>query len=304
MGRATTDTFVTALLNNFNKELADHLKGDVLAIRAPIRFGVDDLIRREIENLNTKPDASGKRPKLIVVLETSGGQIEIVERIYRVFRHNYTSVDFIVPNFAYSAGTVLVLSGDSIYMDYYSVLGPIDPQYESDEGKWVPGLGYVQKFKELRDFINTKGKPPEAYRAELAYLIKKFDPALLFRLEQAKNHSVSLLQEWLPKHKFKDWKQTAGRGKSVTAADRKKRAKEIAEILSNPERWNSHGRGIGLRELTSDEIKLQIVDFGADAELSKRVNQYYNLFIDYCYKLGLADLRRVSIHSQGGLRMV
>ncbi len=46
-----------------------------------------------------------------------------------VMRKHYKEVSFIVPSHAYSAGTVLVLSGDKIYMDYYSVLGPIDPQY-------------------------------------------------------------------------------------------------------------------------------------------------------------------------------
>ena len=43
-------------------------------------------------------------------------------------RHHYDIVDFVVPTHAYSAGTIFVMSGDSIYMDYYSRLGPIDPK--------------------------------------------------------------------------------------------------------------------------------------------------------------------------------
>lgn len=132
---AKTDDYVSVVLQQKNKELGGYLKGDVMAIRAPIRFGVDDLIRHEVENLHERSGKRRKLPKLIVILETTGGQIEIVERIHNVFRKHYLSVDFIVPNYAYSAGTVLALSGDAIYMDYYSVLGPIDPQYATEDGR-------------------------------------------------------------------------------------------------------------------------------------------------------------------------
>jgi ClpP class serine protease len=50
-----------------------------------------------------------------------------------------------------SAGTVLVMCGDNIYMDYFSVLGPIDPQVKrrSKGNVYVPALGYLEKYNEL-----------------------------------------------------------------------------------------------------------------------------------------------------------
>lgn len=184
-------------------------------------------------------------------------------------------------------------------MDYYSVLGPIDPQIQNDDGKFVPGLGYLAKFDELLSKINND-KTGDATRAELAYLVKRFDPATLFLLEQAKNHSRSLLVEWLAKHKFKDWATTDGSGKKVTDSMRKARAQSIADILGNAERWHSHGRGIGLRELTSDEIKLKIIDFGAEADLSCLIRGYYDLFNDFCLKSGAKS----AIHTARGLRRI
>src|SRR6266478_8628579 len=41
------------------------------------------------------------------------------------------------------------MSGDSIYMDYYSRLGPIDPQVETRQGKNVPALGYLERYNAL-----------------------------------------------------------------------------------------------------------------------------------------------------------
>ncbi|NDA46345.1 MAG: hypothetical protein EBY21_03540 [Alphaproteobacteria bacterium] len=197
-----TSDYIEAVLYDYNQGLSTILNADILLIRSPIRMGLDDLIRIEIDALTNGEDE--KRNRLAVLIETTGGYIEVVERIYRVFRKHYKEVDFIVPNYAYSAGTVLVMSGDNIYMDYYSVLGPIDPQMENSDGQLVPGLGYLAKFDELMRAINN-AKTGETRTAELAYLIKKFDPALLFSLEQAKEHSVKLLEEWLPRHKFKNW---------------------------------------------------------------------------------------------------
>ena len=45
-----------------------------------------------------------------------------------------------------SAGTILCMSGDKIFMDYASILGPIDPQVPTpDTGDYVPALGYLDK---------------------------------------------------------------------------------------------------------------------------------------------------------------
>ncbi len=83
-------------------------------------------------------------------------------------------VSFVIPNFAYSAGTALALSGNSIFMDYYSVLGPIDPQVTSkDTSQLLPGSGILAKFDEICKKINESDSE-ENCRAELAYLVRQF----------------------------------------------------------------------------------------------------------------------------------
>lgn len=192
-----------------------------------------------------------------------------------------------------------MLSGDDIYMDYYSVLGPIDPQYENEHGELVPGMGYLAKYRELMETINAprKSSDPEP-RAELAYLIKKFDAAKLFHIEQAVEHSRALLREWLPKHKFKDWTTTETRGLPVDDTIRTQRADQIAEVLGDASRWHSHGRGISIRELASDDIKLKIKDFGADPKLNGIVRNYYSLLADHANKKGAKSV----LHTRRGLR--
>ncbi len=132
----------------------------------------------------------------------------------------------------------------------------------------------------------------------MALLLSKFDPAKLFYIEQANERSIELLKEWLPRHKFKDWKTTEDTKKRVTNKMKQERAAEIAEILGNPQRWHSHGRGISIQYLESDEIKLKIDNFSENPELNNLIRSYYNLTVDYMGKLG----KPFVIHSPKGVR--
>lgn len=252
---------------------------DIVVSQHPITQPFDDLIRNSIE------DIEDKRDNLLVILETDGGSIETTERIVDVFRHHYNGeVWFLVPNYAMSAGTVLVMSGDKIFMDYYSILGPIDPQMRGNDGTLVPALGYLEKFKQLINKSSRNGLS----QAELAFLLDKFDPAQLHRLEQAREHSVDLLKRWLVQYKFKNWTKTESRGRKVTQRMKEQRAKEIAQKLNNTRLWRSHGRGISI-DVARNTLNLVVEDFGSDpkyATLNEKLRAYYRLLQDYMGRRG------------------
>lgn len=255
--------------------LEKHLNSDVIFFRGGISFGADDRIRAAIESRKKK------KPKLTVILETEGGFIEVAQRMADLFRHHYKIVDFLIPNYAMSAGTVLVMSGDTIRMDYYSVLGPIDPQVKRADGKSIPAHGYIVQYERLIE----KSKNNKITVAELQFLVEKFDPAELYAYEQAMKLSISLLKEWLVKYKFKDWNTTRTRKIKVTNKMRVDRAKLISKQLQDTQKWNSHGRGISMEVLRRD-VNLEIDDFGSDPALSKKIKDYYWLALNYMARLG------------------
>jgi len=267
--KSNANVIIVEQLTERVKALETATDGDVIVVCAPMRFGVDAVIRDAIEGLKKH------KRKLTVVLETEGGYIEVVQRIAQTFRRFYRTVEFLVPNYAYSAGTVLVMCGDAIHMDYFSVLGPIDPQLPKDD-RMVPALGYLEQYKRL---IEKSGRG-ELTTAELAYLINRFDPAELYMYEQARELSISLLKEWLVKYKFKNWRKTNTRKLKVTKAMKAKRAEEIGNALNKIDKWNSHGRGIHMGILRRD-LKLIIEDFGKNAELNSAVKDYHKLLLDY-----------------------
>jgi hypothetical protein len=291
---------IESVLQNGNKEIGKLFDSDVLFLKAPMEQPVDDAIKDEIEEIKEETkNVNESKDKLTVIVETNGGYIETVERIVSVFRQHYTHVEYVVPNYAYSAGTILVLSGDELYMDYYSILGPIDPQIGADDGNGsLPGMGYLAKFEELVGQINDPSKSADETRAQVAYLIKRFDPAKLFTIEQAIEHSKQLLREWLPKYKFKSWTVKETSGLPVTDADRTQRANEIASALGDAKLWHSHGRGVGIKELTGDAIKLKVKDFRSDATINQNISHYYGLLTDFMAR----NRHSAALHSRRGLR--
>ena len=177
--------------------MENHLGGDVLSYYGTIVDGNENAVLRIVEELAGEPD---KKEKLFIILTTTGGSATAVERYVNIIRHHYNEVNFIVPDFAYSAGTIFCMSGDNIFMDYFSVLGPIDPQVMNKEGKWVAALGYLDKVNDLLE----KAKSNTLTEAEFL-ILKDFDLAELKGYEQAKELTIALLKKWLVKYKFKNW---------------------------------------------------------------------------------------------------
>jgi membrane-bound ClpP family serine protease len=283
--QVTANTAIEGLLHKRIALLEKRLSADVLAYSGRIVDGVDDAIRDAIE------DRKKKLSKLAFILETVGGYIEVAERIVTTTRQHYSEVDFYIPNAAMSAGTVLVMSGDAIHMDYYSLLGPIDPQVQRPGGSgMIPALGYLVQYERLIE----KSRQGTLTTAEAEILLENFDQAELHSFEQARELTITLLKQWLTKYKFKNWKTTQTRSLPVTDRMREDRASEIATALNDPARWHSHSRGISM-EVVRRELKLQIEDFGQDADLQAELRSYYKLFTDYLLRRGQNDV----LHTRG-----
>jgi membrane-bound ClpP family serine protease len=245
---------------------------DVLVYFGPMQPPADDAIKAAVEAIDPK------RETLMCVLETPGGYVDTTERIALIFRHHYQRVEFLIPSYAMSAGTVLVMSGDAIHMDYASMLGPIDPQVSKGDGL-VPALGYIEQFNRLIQ----KSEAGSLTTAEITYLVQNFDPAELYRYEQERELSIALLKEWLVQYKFKDWKVTEDRGKAVTKKMRTDRARVIAQKLNKTDHWHSHNRGIPMAVVQRD-LKLLIDDFGENAKLNGPIREHFHLLKDYSGK--------------------
>jgi hypothetical protein len=269
--------FIEQQLNERLFALEADFNSDALCIIAPMTSTIVDLVRVMVEERRQRSDSHA--PRLTVLITTDGGIIETVQQLVETLRYHYEYVDFIIPRYAYSAGTVLALSGNEVYMDYYARLGPIDPQVMTPTGRWVSALGYIAKWNELVE----KSKAGTLTEAELA-VMATFDLAELYSFEQAQKLAITLLQQWLADYKFREWTVTETRGLPVDRRRRVQRAGQIARALSNPERWHSHGHGIS-RVVLEKVVQLKTKDLDADRDRVKKVRQYDGLLVDYMEKM-------------------
>ena len=276
------DTHIKKELDTHIQSIGTTLVSDVVAIVSPIVPTLDLRLRDAVNTITEKKNS------IAVILDTPGGVVEVVERIVTTLRWAFHEVVVIVPDRAMSAGTILALSADRIMMDYFSCLGPIDPQIERD-GKLVPALSYLNQFERL----NQKASSSRLTTAEYA-LLSKLDLGELYQFEQARELSIELLVKWLSKYKFKHWNRTSTQGIEVTDEMKTKRAKEIAALLNDTARWHSHARGIDRRTLC-DEVGLKIDDLSSNSTLHQCIMSYFELLRDYMSREQLISF----VHTRG-----
>jgi len=200
-----------------------------------------------------------KIQKLDFYIETLGGSPETVEDIVKFLRSHFEEIYFVIAGEAKSAGTMLVLSGDDIFMTETGSLGPIDIQMQIGRS-WVSVYSY-------REWIKQKRK--EARNGKLnqfdAYMIAQISPGEIRKVNDWLNLTGVLVGDWLPKYKFKDWK---------TPKDRKDAADKIVKLMVKHSKWKTHGRSLKIQDL--ENIGLHIKNLDADfptlAEIVHRIH--------------------------------
>lgn len=257
------------------KAIEDHFQADAIFVYGPIYPSLEKRFRDFIEDLRQDDSC---RTRLVVILNSPGGSAETVEKLVDIIRYHYVEVFFVIPDEAMSAGTIFALSGDKLFMDYTSSLGPVDPQVHNGKD-WVPALGYLDQV----DKMIRKSADGTLTDAELV-ILQNLDLAMLSRYEQAKNLTVTLLKRWLVEFKFRDWTQHRTNpdklGQPVLPVEKQARAEEIATMLSDNKIWHSHGRKIGAHTLQT-LVRLDIEDFSTDLVLRNKIRAYAEFIIDY-----------------------
>jgi hypothetical protein len=219
----------------------------------------------QVSNCNTSDSID-------IILETPGGQAEIVEDMVKAIRSKYTHMGVIIPGIAKSAGTIFAMAGDEILMGKNSALGPIDAQmiyprtdkrFSADE--FLDGL---EKIKQ--EVINT-GKLNPAYIP----ILQNISPGEIQHCENAQAFSRTLVKEWLKNYKFSHWDSHKSSGMPVTSEEKEIRANEIAAALCKHSDWLTHARSIKIDDLK--RLGLEIIDYSENSELNDAITRYFTL---------------------------
>lgn len=81
-----------------------------------------------------------------LIIHTEGGESSCADLISRLLSERKIYVKTYIPKYAQSAGTMMAICGNKIYMNWYSTISPIDTQLDYDEDDTFPAK-FIKKFK-------------------------------------------------------------------------------------------------------------------------------------------------------------
>jgi len=248
-----------------------------------------------------------KSENIDVLLETPGGSGDAAEEIAKFLHKKFNKINFLIPGEAKSAGTILALSGHDILMTSTGSLGPIDAQVRIGR-TYISAYDYMEWVREKKKEADEK----KQLNPFDAIMVAQISPGELKLVNHLLKYAEDLVIQWLPNYKFGDWVNTETRGIPVTPEMKQKRAKDIAETLTNHSKWRSHGRSIKIDDLERD-VQLRITQVDQDPELSEMVYRIHTIIrlifakgssykIFACEKMAIVKAAELFNPTKGGIQ--
>jgi hypothetical protein len=175
-----------------------------------------------------------------VLIHSPGGSPEATERIVALLRNRFKDVQFLVPHSAFSAATMLALSGNKIILHSSATLGPIDPQLNG-----IPARSIRRGFDKVRDLLQREG--PDALPAYIP-LIEKHSLEMLEICDDSTLLSKELVREWLGKYMF------GGRDDAAETIER------AVDFFASYDTHKTHSRPLMFEKLKTLGLEISIAD--------------------------------------------
>ncbi len=244
------------------KELENKLGAPVVAYIANTMHPISAMMQADVDSvMDFVKVASRNSKEVYLILESSGGDGNVAEKLLHAFREVFTeSFNVIVPNYAKSAATMLSIGADKIVMGTNSELGPIDPQIAvtlpTGQSQYVPAKSITGTLTKIKEDIEKNEKLSTMYYP----VLQQIRPETIKFCEDAIAFSTSFAKRWLEKGAMK--------GKP------KKDLEKTARELTTGDRFNMHGSVINHEE-AKEELGLNVEFWDQNDERWQLLWNYY-----------------------------
>lgn len=234
------------------KKIQDHFKAQVFVYFTSFADFTAEICNDDAEMLENVLSVEHDGNKLILILNSPGGQALAAERIVNVCRaYSDNNFDVVVPHMAKSAATMICFGASTIHMSKTAELGPVDPQviYKNDAGdeRWLSAAEYVRSYDKLMTAATSgRAKRLEPLLQQLSRYDARYIEQLLSHQQLSEDISVRLLKSGMMKGRSE---------KSIKRA--------IAPFLVQQQK-SEHGRMINQEEAACCGLSLKTLDLKSD----------------------------------------
>ena len=215
----------------------------------------------------------GEGENIDLLLHTIGGSVDSAEKLIQLVRSKVGNgqLRVIVPEFAKSAGTVMVLGADRVVMSDTSELGPIDPQMQFADSRGNVGWQSVQNYLDAyEEHYNQVMKNPDNDAAKI--MLGKIDPDTVKLCQAVMDRARQLAESLLRQGMFSN-------GGNYTQT--------VSELLDTRQ-WLSHAQMISWEAAKHSNIGLNIEYLKQEDEL------WLSFWRLYCLqRLAIADNQKL-----------
>lgn len=234
------------------KKLAKQFDANVVSFFTSFTKPNVQIIDADAEMLESLLAVEHSDGKLVLILNSPGGQALAAERIVNVCRaYSGGQFEVVIPHMAKSAATMICFGANTIHMSKTAELGPVDPQvsYKDDAGneKWISAQEYVRSYKKL--VVQASGGEFPRIEPFLQQL-NRMDAREIEAMESAQALSADISVQLLK----------SGMMSALPEADIRTK---IERFLSQTE-TRSHGRMINHTGAVASGLNVNILDLHSD----------------------------------------
>ncbi len=249
------------------QEFADLRKRNLLILYYPVKSSISLMDLDAVRQVCRDAGLTRENPvaELDVIVHTYGGDPTAAYRIAQIIRDYASKVNFIIPEYAYSAGTLLCMAGDMIELGEGAGISPIDLALvsggEPDSGRLEVQLIGIDNFKQFA--IEARTETEQALKSLgtgahstvesdlLCTLVTEIGPLKLAKYYRERYLTGHYALELLSRYMFQA--ETAGR---TTTAIQGIIANLLLQAPAHEYFVDFHlasGLGLRVRELSTDE---------------------------------------------------
>jgi hypothetical protein len=215
---------------------------------------------------------------LEIILHTPGGEADFAYKMVKFFRRRCKNLNFIVPLMAKSAGTLMCLGGDAIFMGEFAELGPVDVQIQDPVERGMEPLSPLDELKSmefLRDYA------VELFDFFTALIIRNSGMSVKDAIREASPYVSAMVR---PLYEKIDPLEVGEHRRAL--AEGEEYARRLLTLTDNPvastiidklvRQYPSHGFDIDLDEAAELKLPVRPLDRGQDERLTAAIMELHN----------------------------